>query len=77
MDLNAVLSSTDGLKEPECPDPSQNQPGEQGEMSGGSILAELDALPGYLYRQHLPKFYKPEKALKDVCKLFTIIYIYI
>jgi hypothetical protein len=58
--MDATLSIITGL-EPECPEPALA-------LKSDSILLHLDQLPAYLYRHHLTKFYKPEKALRDVCK---------
>ncbi|KAF7638392.1 TPR_REGION domain-containing protein [Meloidogyne graminicola] len=44
------------LKEPKCPKI----------IKQNLIITELDKLPAYIYRKYLKKFYKPEKALREV-----------
>uniref|UniRef100_A0A183CL46 TPR_REGION domain-containing protein n=1 Tax=Globodera pallida TaxID=36090 RepID=A0A183CL46_GLOPA len=57
FDLDSSLPGIDKL-EPECSDPDLAS-------KHDSVLHELDILPAYQYRQHLTKFYKPEKALRN------------
>uniref|UniRef100_A0A1I8BIM2 TPR_REGION domain-containing protein n=2 Tax=Meloidogyne hapla TaxID=6305 RepID=A0A1I8BIM2_MELHA len=58
VDFGGLPELSDLLLEPECSEPNLV-------LQNYSILLELDELPAYLYREHLTKFYKPEKALKD------------
>lgn len=51
--------------EPECPEPALA-------LESSSILLDLDDLPAYQFREHLTKFYKPEKALRDVRQGFWV-----
>ena len=61
LDLSSPMP--DIAVEPECPEPALA-------LDASSILLQLDDLPAYLYRNHLTKFYKPEKALRDVISIF-------
>ncbi|CAK5073094.1 unnamed protein product [Meloidogyne enterolobii] len=58
LNFGELPELADLLLEPECPEPTLV-------LQSSSILLELDELPAYLYREHLTKFYKPEKALRD------------
>uniref|UniRef100_A0A915LRZ6 Anaphase-promoting complex subunit 5 n=1 Tax=Meloidogyne javanica TaxID=6303 RepID=A0A915LRZ6_MELJA len=58
LNFGELPELSDLLLEPECPEPTLV-------LQSSSILLELDELPAYLYREHLTKFYKPEKALRD------------
>nr|CAD2144656.1 unnamed protein product [Meloidogyne enterolobii] len=59
LNFGELPELADLLLEPECPEPTLV-------LQSSSILLELDELPAYLYREHLTKFYKPEKALRDI-----------